>query len=73
MGATAITPAFAASLAQAADDKTAASAASGASASGAEKMFTGLDKNKEHAAAPEHAGDKASTGATGAPASPKKH
>lgn len=103
--ATAIVAAFATSLAQAADDKASSAGAPASSgASGAEKMFTALDKNKdgflsreevqgtphakdfdmldknsdgklspeEHAAAPEHAGDKASSGATTAPASPKK-
>jgi hypothetical protein len=45
----AIAGAFAASLAQAADDKatSGASGSAGAPASGAEKMFTGLDKNKD--------------------------
>jgi Ca2+-binding EF-hand superfamily protein len=57
----AVAAAFAVPLAQAAGDK----------ANGAEKMFQALDKDndgklsrEEHAAAPEHAGDKAAAGGT---------
>jgi len=66
--------AFAIPLAQAGGDKAKdASASQGASSSGAEKMFQALHKNndgrlsrEEHAAAPEHAGEKAAAGGTSA-------
>ena len=57
--------------AQAGGDKAASNASQGSSASGAEAMFKSLDKNHdgklsraEHAAAPEHASDKAASGST---------
>ena len=66
----------------ASDKPSSASASAGSSASGnsgAEKMFQSLDKNRdgklsreEHAAAPEHASDKAASGASAAPAGGSK-
>jgi hypothetical protein len=60
----------------ASDKPSSASASAGSSASGAEKMFQSLDKNRdgklsreEHAAAPEHASEKAASGASAAPGS----